>query len=259
MMRKKKLKIGIYSFTGCSGCQAQVMDLEEELPEIVKAVDIVNFEMVKKLNEKARVDIAFVEGSIAKMDEIEDVKRIRSNCNFLVSLGTCATYGGIPAIRNLTEGWKLEKLVYPDDVVKLPIIKASPISDFVKVDYFIRGCPINKYEFLRVLKDLLAGKKPAEPNYAVCVECKKRQVPCLLIKFLKNEEGGAVCLGPITYAGCNAICPSKGVACLGCYGPFEDSNVESYVKLLEKHLKSDEVKRMLSTFAGTSKKLIKYV
>lgn len=258
-MKKKKLKIGIYSLTSCSGCQEQVLDLEEELPEIVKAVDIANFEMVKKLDEKTKVDVAFVEGCVAKTEEIERVREIRRKCGFLVSMGTCATYGGIPAIRNLHEGWKFEKLVYPDDSMRLSVIKASPLSDYVKVDYFIRGCPMNKLEFLEVLKSLAAGKKPSEPNYAVCVECKKRQVPCLLVKFLKGEEGGAVCLGPITYAGCDAVCPANGVPCLGCRGPFEDSNVESYVEMLEKHLKKEDVKRMLSTFAGTSKKLIKFV
>jgi coenzyme F420-reducing hydrogenase gamma subunit len=248
----RKPKVGIFALTSCAGCQFQVLNCSE-LVDIINNVDLTYFEMIKQFNEPG-VDIAFVEGCVSQASEIKRVRDIREKAKYLVALGTCATYGGVPSVRDFTKGWEIEKILYAKDVYKGDeTIKPLPIDEYVKVDYYMRGCPIDKGEFVRVVKSLLGGALPKQEKYAVCAECKLKGNQCLLRSY------GEACMGPITNCGCGAVCPSHGVPCQGCRGPTEDSNVESLVQLLSKFHTKDEISRLFLKFAPKAKKYRKYL
>jgi coenzyme F420-reducing hydrogenase gamma subunit len=222
-----KPKVGFFDFTGCEGCQLQVLNFETELLDLLAAVDIVNFREV--MTERAdNYDIAFVEGSISRESEIPRIKAIREQAKVLIALGACACLGGINAIKNLTPMDEALRIVYRRDAAYYDTVPARPISAVVPVDYFVRGCPVNEAEFLKVTKALLLGKKPEIPNYPVCVECKMAGNVCAF-------ERGMFCLGPVTRAGCNAICITNGRACWGCRGLVDEPNTYSELEILHKY------------------------
>lgn len=245
----QKPKVAIASLTSDSGCQMRILDLEDQLTDILEVIDLVYFPMAYSREHNPPYDVTLVEGAVVQKKEIETIKWLRENSSILVALGTCATYGGVPSIKNFGFAQELEKMVYPDPTF-LESINVNGIGNYVKVDYFIRGCPIDKDEFVKVLKFLLAGKLPVHINYPVCAECRSRGNPCYLV-----EEDQKLCLGPITYGGCNAPCPTNKIPCYGCRGPLPDGNVEALVNLFKrKGIEKDHIKRMFFKFAGTSKK-----
>lgn len=241
-----KLRIGIFSITSCQGCQWLILDLSDNLLYLMDKLDIINFPLLKEKNEEGPFDIAIIEGCITSDAEEEEVKRIRNQSKYLIAFGTCATYGGIPSITHFLDIDEVRKEVYNDpNAVKS--ISAKGIGDVVNVDYYLRGCPIDKDEFVSLLKDLLVGKKPRQPEFPVCVECKQKENPCLLLK-------GKPCLGPVTYAGCGAVCPSDNIACIGCRGPIKNANVEAAINIFKKNnISVLDIVRTFRTFAGTSK------
>ena len=246
MVKKiKKPRIAFFGFTSCKGCFFEFLLLERKLLELIKEAEIVHFQLIKEYNENGPFDISFVDGAISTEEELEMLKQIRADSKFIIALGTCACWGGIPAIKNLAKDLSV---AYPGPVPQKPIDTKS-IDNYIKVDYYLRGCPINKEEAFEVVRDVLNGKIPKEKDYCVCVECKLRETKCLY-------EDNIVCMGPVTYAGCGAPCPAIRASCDGCRGPLPDGNVGQEIKLLIDHgVSNDDIKRMFNKYASSSEKL----
>ncbi len=240
-----KPKSGIFGLTGCSGEQIVILNCEDELLDIAGAMDIKVFHTAASDNDDENpLDIAFVEGSVVKPEEVEVLKKIRARAKLLVAIGTCAAWGGIPAMHNERSREELCREVYGGDGQTFATIPPQPLRTFVKVDYVLPGCPMEKEDFLRAVPMLLHADLPLVPNYAVCTECKMRENECLLRR-------GLLCLGPLTQAGCNARCPSYGVPCCGCRGPVDEANVASEVKILhEKGFTAVDIHNALRAFAA---------
>lgn len=238
-----KAKLGFFDFTGCEGCQLEVLNFETELVELLNHVDIVNFREAKTERED-NYEIAFVEGSITRESEIPRLKKIRQQAKIVVALGACACLGGVNYLKNFRPMEENLKIVYGDAARYYDTIPARPINSVVPVDYYVRGCPIDKKEFLKVTKALLLGKRPEIPNYPVCVECKLAGNVCAF-------DRGEICLGPVTRAGCNAICISNGRHCWGCRGPVDDPNTNSEKEILQKHgLTVEDILNQFRIFNG---------
>lgn len=236
-----KPKVAFFDFTSCEGCQLDALNLEGELLDLLAAVDIINFREVKTERED-NYDIAFVEGSISRESEIPRLKKIRDQAKVLVAFGACACIGGVNCLKNALPMDEALRIVYRDDAKYYDTIPARPIEAVVPVDYYVRGCPINTDEFLKVTKALLLGKKPEIANYPVCVECKMAGNVCVF-------ERGMFCLGPVIRAGCNAICITSGRYCWGCRGLVDDPNLDSEKDILKKYgLTVDQVTERFKIF-----------
>ena len=243
-----KPKIGIFGLSGCWGEQIVILNCEDQLLDIVGAVDIVDFLGGSSANdEESPLAIAFVEGSVANAREEASLRRIRGRAQLLVACGSCACFGGVAAMDAIEPREQVIQHVYGDygAAIGWDIGPHRPLADFVKVDVAIPGCPIEKTEFLKVVASLLNGDVPVLPAYPVCLECKMNENDCLLV------NRGLPCAGPVTVAGCGARCPAYNVACIGCRGPVEEANFSSLEKiLLEKKLHEVEIRRKLRTFAA---------
>jgi coenzyme F420-reducing hydrogenase gamma subunit len=238
-----KPKLGFFSFASCEGCQLMVLECENELLDILGAVEIVNFrEAMDKISDD--YDIAFVEGSITTQRDVEELQEIRAQAKILVALGACAWPGGLNMMKNFQDLTDVRKFVYGDKWEVHDTIPTRPVDAVVPVDYYIRGCPIDAGEFLEVAKSLLLGKQPNIPNHPVCVECKLKENEC-------RFHLGEVCLGPVARAGCGAICPSFGTKCEACRGMVDDPQVNAHKEVLQEHgLTPDDVLRDLRLFTG---------
>jgi sulfhydrogenase subunit delta len=209
-----KPKIAIFSLTGCEGCSLAILELEDQLLDILQAVEIVNFR--EGMTERSwDIDIGFVDGAVSTPEDEQEVKHFRECCKVLVPIGSCACLGGINTLKNHQPMAEYRNYVYGDRAEWFLTIDAQPVSNFVKVDYELPGCPMVREEFLLFVKTILAGRTFHLPNHSVCVECKKKGNLCLY-------EKGIICLGPVTRAGCGAICPSFGSKCEGCRGLVGD-------------------------------------
>jgi sulfhydrogenase subunit delta len=217
----KKPKVAVWKFASCDGCQLSLLDCEDELLAVAGAIDIANFAEASSAIQPGPYDISLVEGSITTPHDAERIHAIRRSSKLLITIGACATAGGIQALRNFKNVKEFTSIVYASVQFIDTLAKSTAISDHVKVDFELRGCPINKHQLLEVVGSYLQGKKPNIPAYSVCVECKRRGVVCGLVAF------GPPCLGPVTQAGCNALCPSYHRGCFGCYGPKETPNTSS--------------------------------
>ena len=241
---KSKPKVAFFDFSCCEGCQLQIANLEEDIIKLAELVDVVEFREVLT-GEAEEYDISFVEGSITRKSDEDRLKNIRMRSKLLVAYGQCAVSGGINRLKN---NWKdmddVQRCVYGDQY-KMPNLDTYPtkgIDEVINVDLYIPGCPINRDEFLRIVKEISLGVKPRIPNYPVCVECKLKENGCLF-------DHGIVCLGPITRAGCGAICPSNGSACEGCRGTVDNPNKNAMNEVLEKYnLSVEEIKRKINIF-----------
>jgi len=210
MTNSMKPKVAFFDFTSCEGCQLTVIDSLQTHPELLDVVDIVEFR--EAMSEKSdSYDIAFIEGSCSRLSDEDRLRDIRERSGMVVALGACAHLGGVNAIRinqNLDE---VRHYVYSRFADWFDAYEARAISEVIEVDTVIPGCPIDRYEFLFVVKALLQGRVPEPPDYPVCIECKLDENICMF-------QRGQVCLGPITRAGCKAICPTYGMGCDGCRG-----------------------------------------
>ena len=215
MRRRRKPKLAVWKFASCDGCQLSLLDCEDELLDVAGAIDIAYFPEATKNVCEGPYDLSLVEGSITTPHDAERIHQIRRDSRFLVTIGACATAGGIQALRNFKDVKDFIRVVYasPDYIDTLK--KSSPIADHVHVDFELRGCPINKKQLLEVISAYLHGRAPNVPTYSVCLECKRRSVVCVMVAH------GTPCLGPVTHAGCGAICPAYCRGCFGCYGPKE--------------------------------------
>jgi len=230
-----KPKIAFFDFTGCEGCQLDALNLDgDELLALLDAVDIVNFREVMT-ERKDNYDIAFIEGSITRESEIARLQKIRERAKVLVALGACACIGGINCLKNHVPMEEALRAVYGEAAQYYDTIPARPADAVVPVDYYVRGCPPVHTELVKVIKALLVGKKPDIPSYPVCVECKMAGNVCVF-------ERGMYCLGPVTRAGCGAICVTSGRVCWGCRGLVDEPNLNSQQDILKKYgLTPDQV------------------
>jgi coenzyme F420-reducing hydrogenase gamma subunit len=238
-----KPKLGFFDFTGCEGCQLEAINLETELVELLELVDIVNFR--EAMTEKGEdYEIAFIDGAITTESDISRIKEIREQAKIVVAMGACASLGGVNCLKNFRPMEENLKIVYGDCAGYYNTIPARPVSAVVPVEYELPGCPMNRYEFLKLAKALLLGKKFELPNYPVCVECKMAGNVCVFDK-------GGFCLGPVTKAGCSAICVTTGRHCWGCRGLVDDPNVNSEKEILQKHgLTVDDILNQFRIFNG---------
>jgi len=222
--RRRKPKFAVWKFASCDGCQLSILDLEDELLELADSVEIAYFLEASKAVIKGPYDISLVEGSITNADDVERIKRIRKVSKYLISIGACATAGGIQALRNFNDVKVFTSIVYARPEYISTLERSTPISEHVKVDLELYGCPVNKYHLLEVISSLLNGKRPNISSYSVCMECKRAGNVCVMVAY------GMPCMGPVTRAGCNAICPSYKRGCYSCFGPSESANIRALSK-----------------------------
>ncbi len=243
-----KPKIGIFGLSGCWGEQIVILGCEDQLLDIVGAVEIVDFLGGSSVNDtECPLDIAFVEGSVANAREEAAIRRIRERAKVLVACGSCACFGGVAAMDAMEPREQVIRRVYGEfgSAAGWDIGSHRPLADIVKVDLAIPGCPIEKTDFIKAVAALLNGDTPLLPAYPVCLECKMNENDCLLVNH------GLPCAGPVTAAGCGARCPACNVACIGCRGPVDEANFASMGRILsEKKLHEDEIRRKLRTFAA---------
>ena len=245
MTRKSEAKprIAIFDFACCEGCQLQIVNMEAELLDLLSVINPVEWR--EALSEQSEeYDIAIVEGSITREEDVERLQRIRERAKVLIALGACATLGGINRLKNHFPIAEVQRMVYGDaaNMPHLATATVRALDEVVKVDYKVEGCPIDARELGQMIRALLAGKSPSIPNYPVCVECKKRENSC-------RYEVGELCLGPLIRAGCNAWCPSNGFWCFGCRGLLENANVAAAEQVMGEYgIGADEFRQRLELF-----------
>ena len=218
-----KPTLAVFKFASCDGCQLSLLDAEDELLAVAGAVEIAYFLEARTRQLDGPYDVGLIEGSVTTEHDRERIQDIRQQCKFLVSIGACATAGGIQALRNWADVDEFISHVYAHPDYINALATSTPISEHVKIDFELRGCPINKVQLVELIASLLHGRKPKVPEYSVCIECKRSGTVCVAV------AQGIACLGPVTQAGCGAICPSFNRECFGCYGPKENSNPKSLV------------------------------
>mgnify|MGYP000243218468 CR=1 FL=1 len=243
---ERKKKVGFYEFTGCAGDLLTIVHNEDYLLKVWNSAEIVSFRLASsQRSENTPLDLAFVEGSITAEEQVEELKKIREKSKILVALGTCAAFGGLQAMYSHKKDFLTRfNSVYPQKFNILKPLDSKPLEAYVKVDYYIPGCPIDfkvfLYNYTRLLNDI-----PGElPSYPVCLECKWRENDCLLLKKIP-------CLGPLTRAGCEARCPTNNLPCVGCFGPYEDANISSWLKIFqENNIPLKELEKKIRLFWG---------
>ncbi|MEI6758394.1 MAG: NADH:ubiquinone oxidoreductase [Chlorobium sp.] len=234
-----KLKIASFDFTCCEGCQLQLTNRESTLPDFLDLLDIRNFREISS-EQHDDYDIALIEGSISRQDEVERLLAIRQHAKILVAFGTCACFGGVNSLKNSFPVEETIEEVYPG--MKIDTLPVRKVSDIVKVDLSIPGCPVSKEEVERIVVSLVTGSLVTLPQYPVCMECKAALDTCLF-------ELGEICLGPITRAGCNAVCPTGKTPCLGCRGAAEEINMTAFLDLVhERKLSKADLKEKLAFY-----------
>jgi coenzyme F420-reducing hydrogenase gamma subunit len=216
-----KPKLAVWKFASCDGCQLTLLDLEDELLALAGAVELAEFREATSGVVEGPYDLSLVEGSITTAHDAERIQEVRRASKALVTIGACATSGGIQALRNFADVDEFVRTVYASPGYISTLETSTPIAAHVPVDFELRGCPVNKEQLLEVINAFLNGRRPQIPSYSVCVECKEKGIPCGLVTI------GPPCLGPVTQAGCGALCPSFHRGCFGCFGPKEAANPRS--------------------------------
>ena len=213
-----KPKLAVFKFASCDGCQLSLLDAEDELLAVADAVEIAYFLEARTQQIAGPYDVGLVEGSVTTAHDANRIQEVRKQCRFLVTIGACATAGGIQALRNFADVTQYIAAVYPTPAYISTLRESTPIAAHVFVDFELRGCPVNKTHLVELISASLNGRRPVIPTSSVCAECKARGIVCGLITFRPP------CLGPVTQAGCGALCPSFHRGCFGCFGPKEASN-----------------------------------
>lgn len=217
----RKPKLAVWKFASCDGCQLTLLDCEDELLAVAGAVDIAYFLEATRAVMKGPYDVSLVEGSITTAHDAERIREVRRQSKTLITIGACATAGGIQALRNFSDVNAYASIVYarPDYIETLKT--STPISAHVPVDYELRGCPINKQQLIEVITAYLAGRKPVVPPHSVCIDCKIKGNVCVMVAH------GTPCMGPVTHTGCGVLCPTYHRGCYSCFGPKETPNPQS--------------------------------
>jgi sulfhydrogenase subunit delta len=243
MKKSAKPRVAVWKFASCDGCQLSLLDCEDELLAVADVVEIANFAEASRAMQPGPYTLSLVEGSITTPHDAERIHKIRRDSALLITIGACATAGGIQALRNYKDVRDFFNIVYASPHYIETLKKSTPISDHVHVDMELRGCPINKQQLVEVISALLNGRKPNVFPFSVCMECKMRGVTCVMV------SRGTPCLGPVTHAGCDALCPSFNRGCFGCYGPKETPNTAALSVWLNKlGVKQDGLVRAFRSF-----------
>jgi len=237
----------VWKFASCDGCQLSLLDCEDELLAIADKVEIAYFLEASRATVKGPYDISLVEGSITTPHDEERIHQVRRMSKYLITIGACATSGGIQALRNFQNVEDFIRTVYASPQYIETLKKSTPIDDHVFVDFELRGCPINKYQLLEVLNALLNGRKPNISPNSVCNECKLKGNVCVMV------AQRIACMGPVTHAGCGALCPEYNRGCFGCYGPKENPNTPSLSQWFNKlGMSEEDIVRLFRNFNAYS-------
>jgi coenzyme F420-reducing hydrogenase gamma subunit len=238
-------KLAVFKFSSCDGCQLTLLNLEDELLSLAGEVEIAYFLEARSQTSPGPYDVALVEGSITTAEDGKRIQEVRKDSKFLVTIGACATAGGIQALRNWQDVREFTQAVYPTPAYIQALEQSTPISSHVAVDFEVNGCPINKKQLLEVITALLVGRTPHLPGDSVCMECKRRGTVCVMV------ARGLPCLGPLTQTGCGAICPAYHRGCYGCFGPLEAPNSDSWAaQVLKDGMQRADLVRLLRGFTG---------
>ncbi|HAW27389.1 MAG TPA: oxidoreductase [Planctomycetaceae bacterium] len=238
-----KPRLAVFKFASCDGCQLSLLDAEDQLLSVADALEIVYFPEATSRMEAGPYDIALIEGSVTTPQDAARIQQIRRDSRFLMTIGACATSGGIQALRNGADSAEFMRSVYASPGYIEVLEQSTPIADHVKVDFELRGCPINQYQLIEVIQSLLAGRTPRTPGHSVCLDCKRRGTVCVTV------AQGIACLGPVTRTGCNALCPSYNRGCYGCFGPASQINLVSLTTQMEQEGASkQEISNSLQNF-----------
>ncbi len=243
----RRPRVAVWKFASCDGCQLTLLDCEDELLALTERIDIAYFLEASSAVADGPYDLSLVEGSISTPEDLERIQRVREQSRHLVTIGACATAGGIQALRNFGDIDEFASVVYATPSWLSTLDTATPISDHVEVDLELRGCPIDKGQLLEVIAAFLAGRRPGIPTHDVCFECKAAGVSCLLV------ANDLACLGPITQAGCGALCTRFGRGCFGCFGPMDSARPAPLIETLRaKGVTEGELHRLFHTFNAWS-------
>jgi coenzyme F420-reducing hydrogenase gamma subunit len=239
-----KPKLAVWKFASCDGCQLSLLDCEDELLSLAGEIEIAYFVEARRATVEGPYDLSLVEGPITTEDDRKRIKKVRRASHRLVTIGACATAGGIQALRNFADVKEFVSVVYASPEYISTLETSTPISAHVNVDFELHGCPINKRQLLEVMSAYLNERKPQIAEHSVCIECKRRGNVCVMVAH------GTPCLGPVTHAGCGAICPSYNRGCYGCYGPMETPNTASLSRWWERRLDvtDDQLTRSFRNF-----------
>jgi coenzyme F420-reducing hydrogenase gamma subunit len=245
--RAPRPTLAVWKFASCDGCQLTLLNCEDELMALAGAVRIAYFPEATRAVVDGPYDLSLVEGSVTTPEEVERIGQIRAMSRHLVTIGACATTGGIQALRNFADVAEFRSVVYAHPEYLSTLDRSTPISAHVTVDFELRGCPVDKGQLLEVLAAYLQRRRPRIPTYSVCVECKRRGAVCVTVAH------GTPCLGPVTQAGCGALCPAFARGCYGCFGPQDSPNTSALAdRLLASGMAPDEVMRVYRTFNAAS-------
>jgi coenzyme F420-reducing hydrogenase gamma subunit len=238
-----KPKLAVWKFASCDGCQLSLLDLEDELLALAGTVELAEFREATSGVVAGPYDLSLVEGSVTTAHDAERIQQVRAASKALVTIGACATAGGIQALRNFADVRDFVAAVYASPEYISTLETSTPIAAHVQVDFELHGCPIDKRQLLEVVTAFLHGRKPGIPSTSVCTECKRRGTVCVTVAH------GTPCLGPVTHAGCGALCPAYNRGCYGCFGPMETPNTASLISLLRRQgLEERDVERVFQTF-----------
>ena len=239
----RKPKLAVWKFASCDGCQLSLLDCEDELLALAGEIDIAYFLEASSATVRGPYDLSLVEGSITTAEDAERILEVRRRSKALVTIGACATAGGIQALKNFADVGEFVSTVYASPQYISTLDTSTPISAHVRVDFELNGCPISKRQLVEVIQAFLHRRRPNVPAYSVCMECKRRGNVCVMVAH------ATPCLGPVTHAGCGALCPSYDRGCYGCFGPMETPNTVSLTRQLRVLGASDrDVQRVFHTF-----------
>ena len=239
----RKPKLAVWKFASCDGCQLSLLDCEDELLALAGEIEIAYFLEASRATIKGPYDLSLVEGSVTTEHDAKRIQQVRRSSRKLVTIGACATAGGVQALRNFANVKDFLSIVYASPEYVSTLETSTPISAHVKVDFELNGCPINKHQLLEVITAFLQGRRPNISSTSVCMECKRRGTVCVMVAH------GTPCLGPVTHAGCGAICPSYDRGCYGCFGPMQTPNTVSLTRQLRVlGMGERDVERVFRTF-----------
>ena len=241
-------RLAVWKLASCDGCQLSLLDCEDELLAVAGAVELAFFPEASRTMAPGPYDLTLVEGSVTTPHDVELIHKIREETELLITIGACATAGGIQALRNWGDVAEFTSIVYANPSYISTLETSTPIADHVKVDFELRGCPISKHQLLEVVSALLAGRDPRVSTASVCTECKRRGIACVMV------ARGVPCLGPVTQCGCYALCPAYDRGCFGCFGPADTTNVDALAaRWKDLGVRSADIVRSLRSFNGYAK------
>ena len=241
--QQRKPRLAVWKFASCDGCQLTLLDCEDALLAVAGAIDIAYFPEATRAEVTGRYDVSLVEGSITTPHDAERIHDVRRRSDKLITIGACATAGGIQALRNFADVKEFTSIVYAHPEYIRTLATSTAIADHVPVDFELRGCPIDKRQLVEVVSALLAQRRPVIPRHSVCIECKLRGNVCVMVAH------GTACMGPVTHSGCGALCPSYDRGCYGCFGPMEAPNTPSLSQRLGEHgMDERTLQRVYRTF-----------